>query len=268
MNYSNYHTHTIFCDGSDSPEELVQEAIRLGCPEIGFSGHSCLREDTGSMTPEGTKKYCSEISRLKEKYAGQIRILLGIELDYYSDLSDKEAFDYVIGAVHYVKKDGILCPVDESRDLFLKTVREMYRGDFYSFAEDYFATVADLFRKTGCNVIAHFDLIAKYNEESELFDTMHPRYTAASDAALDALMKTPVILEVNTGGMARGYRTTPYPEERILRRWLDKGRKVILSSDCHDRRKLLFGFEETANAFPRPELLLNRLNLTGAGSAC
>ena len=44
---SNYHTHSTFCDGADSPEELVIEAIRLGCPEIGFSGHSYLKEDRG-----------------------------------------------------------------------------------------------------------------------------------------------------------------------------------------------------------------------------
>ena len=38
--FSNYHTHTILCDGKDRPEELVLEALRLGCPAIGFSGHS------------------------------------------------------------------------------------------------------------------------------------------------------------------------------------------------------------------------------------
>ena len=42
MMFSNYHTHTAYCDGADTPEELVLEAIRLGCPEIGFSGHSHL----------------------------------------------------------------------------------------------------------------------------------------------------------------------------------------------------------------------------------
>lgn len=33
---SNYHTHTRFCDGKNTPEEIVREAIRLGCPELGF----------------------------------------------------------------------------------------------------------------------------------------------------------------------------------------------------------------------------------------
>ena len=162
MKRSNYHTHTLFCDGSDSPEELVLEAIRLGCPEIGFSGHSCLEIDTGSMTADGMEKYCSEIQRLKARYAEKIKILLGIEQDYFSELPHKESFDFIIGAVHYVEKGGNLCPVDETREQFLKTVDDLYHGDFYSFAEDYYATVADLYRKTQCNVIAHFDLITKY----------------------------------------------------------------------------------------------------------
>ena len=30
---------------------------------------------------------------------------------------------------------------------------------------------------------------------------------------------------------------------RDLRRWLDAGKELIFSSDCHDRRFLLHGFE-------------------------
>ena len=28
MNLSNYHTHTTYCDGKDTPEEMVETAIR------------------------------------------------------------------------------------------------------------------------------------------------------------------------------------------------------------------------------------------------
>lgn len=38
--FSNFHTHTCLCDGKDRPEDLVQEALRLGCPALGFSGHA------------------------------------------------------------------------------------------------------------------------------------------------------------------------------------------------------------------------------------
>ena len=120
MNASNYHTHTTFCDGTDSPEDLVREAIRLGCPEIGFSGHSHLTEHEGSMTEQGTRDYCSEIRRLQEKYKDRIRIYLGIEYDIFSEV-DNSMFDYTIGAVHWVKKNGILYAVDESRDSFCRS---------------------------------------------------------------------------------------------------------------------------------------------------
>ena len=36
MIFANYHTHTTFCDGRDTPEQLVQESIRLGCPTLGW----------------------------------------------------------------------------------------------------------------------------------------------------------------------------------------------------------------------------------------
>ena len=40
MGFFNYHTHTTYCDGKSTPEEIVLEAIRFGMDTIGFSGHS------------------------------------------------------------------------------------------------------------------------------------------------------------------------------------------------------------------------------------
>ena len=28
---SNFHTHTVFCDGKDSPEAMAERALELGC---------------------------------------------------------------------------------------------------------------------------------------------------------------------------------------------------------------------------------------------
>ncbi len=243
MIFSNYHTHTIYCDGADTPEELILEAIRLGCPEIGFSGHSHLKEDTGSMTEQGTLDYCSEIRSLQKRYADRIKIRLGIEYDIFSYIN-RDLFDYTIGAVHWVKRDEVLYPIDESREAFCRTVENVYDGDYYACAEDYYSLIGSLYEITKCDIIAHFDLITKYNEGNQLFDPSHPRYIAASDAALDRLIDTPALLEINTGAIARGYRSKAYPEERIRQRWLSAGKELILSSDCHNRRNLLFGFEQ------------------------
>ena len=239
---SNYHTHTTYCDGKDTPEELVREALRLGCPELGFSGHSHVSFDDCSMTVEGTEAYKAEIRRLRDSYRGQIRILLGIEQDCFSE-QPTDDYEYVIGSVHYVRKDGRFLPVDWSRESFEETVRDAYGGDVYAFAEDYFALVADVWERTHCTVVGHFDLFAKFNADGSLFDPAHPRYRRAALEALDALCARPVLFEINTGAMARGCGAVRYPADWLLEELIARGAPLILSSDCHDRRFLLHGLE-------------------------
>ena len=36
---ANFHTHTTWCDGSDTPEDVVLSAIGKGFSAIGFSSH-------------------------------------------------------------------------------------------------------------------------------------------------------------------------------------------------------------------------------------
>ena len=260
MYYANYHTHTCFCDGRDTPEQLVQEAIRLGCPALGFSGHSYTPYEAAWMPKENIRPYQAEIRRLQAVYSGQIRILLGIEQDYYSD-ETTDAYEYVIGAVHNLRRGGEYRPLDYTRDRHSATVHDWFGGDWYALAEEYYALVGDLYEKTHCRVIAHFDLIEKFNEAGDLFDRTHPRYRAAALAALDRLKDAPVIFEVNTGAIARGYRTTPYPDPFLLQAMQDAGVRLMLNSDCHDRRFLLCGFDQYAHLLPKesfsPDYLLN-----------
>lgn len=243
MTPSNYHTHTCFCDGSDTPEALVQEAIRLGCPEVGFSGHSYTYFDESyCMSREGTEDYIAAVKAVQEKFKDRIKIRLGIEMDYYADVTD-DRYDYRIGSVHYVKKDGCYLPVDESKEIQIANVEQFYEGDFYGFAEDYFAAVADVYRKTQCRIVGHFDLVKKFNREGDLFDPQHPRYQAAARKALEALMAAPVALEVNMGAMAHGYTNEPYPARDILTEWLAAGKPVVYASDCHSAQRLLYGYD-------------------------
>ena len=238
---ANYHTHTVFCDGKDSPEDLVREAIRRGCPAIGFSGHSYYSFDDCCMSPEGTEEYISEIRRLKEVYKKSIQIDLGIEQDIFSSI-DRTAFDYVIGSVHYVPKNGKNCSVDFSPDDFSENVRDVFDGDYFAFAEAYYQLVGRVYEVTKCDIVGHFDLITKFNEADRLFSTKDIRYQKAANEALEQLIEAPVLLEINTGAMARGYRSSPYPADELIRKWKKAGKKLILSSDCHEKTDLLYGF--------------------------
>ncbi len=123
-------------------------------------------------------------------------------------------------------------------------VRDFYDGDVYALCEQYFATVARVYEKTRCDIVGHFDLVTKFNEGNCRFDTTHPRYRKAALAALDALESAPVLFEINTGAIARGYRTQAYPENWLLEEMIRRHLPLLLSSDCHDRRNLLCAFED------------------------
>ena len=54
------------------------------------------------MTNARTQLYRAQAAKLKERYAGKLDILCGLEWDLYSD-DDPAAYDYWIGSAHYVK---------------------------------------------------------------------------------------------------------------------------------------------------------------------
>ena len=82
----NLHTHSTYCDGRDTLEEMVQRAIELNFDSIGFSGHSFMHwAPTRSMSLAGTEQYKKEIGQLKEKYKGfeiiEARWLFDVPMD-------------------------------------------------------------------------------------------------------------------------------------------------------------------------------------------
>lgn len=243
MTRSDFHVHTCYCDGHDSPEGIVKEAIRLGMTRLGFSGHSYTTFDTSyCMSPDDTRSYVDEIHRLKDKYSNKIEILCGIERDYYSDI-DVGDFDYVIGSVHYLNVGGEFFPVDESPEAFAELLQRC-GNDPYDMAGRYYALVADVVRKTGADIIGHFDLITKFNEGGRFFDEDNPSYIEAWKSVADSLLQTGRPFEINTGAISRGWRKTPYPSARIISYIASRGEKFILSSDSHSKDTLMFQFAE------------------------
>ena len=239
-----FHVHTTFSDGRSTPEEVVQAAIALGMTDLGFSDHSYTAFDTRyCLSKDRIPRYRAEIAALKEKYESQIRILCGIEQDFWSDEPATE-YDYVIGSVHYIRLGDTYIPVDEGNQILKDAARDCFDGDIYTLIEEYFNTVARVVQKTGANIIGHFDLISKFNETGELFDDTHPRYIAAWQAAADRLLETGVPFEINTGAISRGYRTTPYPAAPIREYLRTRGAKFLLSSDSHRATTLCFGFDQ------------------------
>ena len=243
----NLHTHTVLCDGKNSAEEMVLAAIECGCDGIGFSGHSFLnigKQDDGEwfMSEAGMLEYKDEITGLKEKYKDKIEILLGIEYDSHSNI-DISPYDYVIGSVHYNLKNGKYIPIDLGVNELKDYVKKYYR-DIYEFCEDYYKALAEIKQKTDCDIVGHFDLVAKFNEDGSLFDENDPRYRCAALECLNRLAAENVIFEINTGAISRGYKKLPYPSRNILKEMVKLGCKLTVTTDCHSGEALLCCYDD------------------------
>lgn len=241
------HVHTTYCDGQNSPEEMVRAAIFLGMKKIGFSCHLYTDFDESyCIKKESIETYKKEIAELKLKYKDKIKVLCGTEKDFYSK-EPTEDFDYVIGSVHYVKKDEKFFPLDICEEEFKELVKTKYNGDFFELCEDYYKNMENLIQKTNADIIGHFDLITKFNEKGKLFDTKNIRYVNAAKKAVKTLIPFGVPFEINTGAISRGYRSEAYPENQILRYILENGGRVILSSDSHSADTLCNDFDKYEN---------------------
>ncbi len=238
------HTHSTYCDGKNTLEEMTLGAIARGCETLGFSAHS-PRDDENDWCIKfaDVKPYVAEIKALREKYKDKIELYAGFEYDILSDV-DRSEFDYIIGSVHYVTKSGVTFPIDLALVELKAEIDKLYGGDAYAFAKDYYENMYSLCERTDCDIVGHVDLLTKFNEHGELFDSTDKRYRSVALDAVDHLLSKDRIFEINTGAISRGYRKTPYPEDFILRRIAERGGRVMLNSDTHAVENIMFYFPE------------------------
>lgn len=245
MHYlQNLHTHSTYCDGIHTPEEMVNFAIEKGFDSLGFSGHAYTWYNPyANATLENTEKYKREVTALKTKYDHRLKIFLGLEMDMYSGV-DMTGYDYLIGSVHYLKCDGSYVPIDRTKAEHVQDVIDNhFGGDGMAFVKAYYETVAAMPRYGSFDIIGHFDLITKNLDGKPLFDNTSGAYIRCAVEAMEALRPHIRLFEVNTGAMARGYRKVPYPCANLLKYLRDLGFGAVITSDCHDGTKLDLGRE-------------------------
>lgn len=238
MSLIDLHVHTNFCDGQNSPEEMVNAAINAGYEKLGLVCHSYVDFDDCCASLKGQELFVEEVGRLKKIYADKIDILAGVEYDYYSSI-DKSIFDYVIGSVHYIKINNEYLSVDLDEKTFEKIINEYFNGDALLLCRHYYDLVAQIKNKTNCDIVGHFDLVTKFNEGNHFFDTNNKEYVNIWKACLDKIECENTIFEINYGAILRGYRTSTYPDQNIIKYIMDNGGKLIKSSDAHDTDSIL-----------------------------
>ena len=262
---SSVHCHSTMCDGKNTLQDMASAACAQGLTTLGFTGHSYTQRDREyCMSPSRTAQYKATIAKLKAEYKGKVDILCGIEWDILSE-DKRTGYDYWIGSAHhlYGKNTGKYYEIDFRPQDLWDCINDDFDADPLAAVEAYFAEVEKV-AALKPDILAHIDLIKKLNANGEFFDEESPRYKAAALKALQAAKANDCLLEVNTGGVYRGYRKDFYPGPWLLGEWQKMGGKVIITSDSHDINSLTYGFDEAAAAIKAAGFTSVQV-LTGSG---
>ena len=243
-NKQNLHIHTNLCDGNDSPIEIVEAALSAGFDSIGFSAHSYMKYSCYLGYRDRTEEYKQEVTKLKKLYEDKLKIFLGLEVDMYSEPDTKD-YDYLIGSVHYLVKENEYLGFDRGDEEVERIINEYFGGNGMKYAKLYYETLAQLPDYGKFDIIGHFDIITKHSENRNFFDETSKEYLGYAFDSAEALAGKIPLFEVNTGAIARGYRTTPYPSIPIIKMLKELGFGVVITSDCHDKNKIDCYYDES-----------------------
>ena len=267
----NLHTHSTFSDGKNTAEEHILAAIEKGFTVLGFSEHSFYPLDPAfyspfdsnwHMLPQTFPEYVTTMKALKEKYADRIKLLLGFEAEYfYSEkiglaFPDKNEYkefapDYLIGSVHYLTTPKGFFSVDNK-------VEEVKKGMLNCFSDGnggldgktavcaYFENEREMLRKGKFEILGHSDLIRLRNGALKYCDENESWYKEQLILTAKEAAKAGVIVEINTGAIARRLMDDVYPSSQFLEYYKEQGVPVCINSDAHKTEFLDASFDYAA----------------------
>lgn len=229
---SNAHTHTTFCDGKNTVEEMAQAAIARGFVSLGFSIHGWTPYEVTPLSMKKEARYRAEVHRAAEVYRDRLEIICGVERDALYD-RPLDGFDYHIDSVHFLPCDGEMISIDYSAERTQGIVDRAFGGNYYAFCREYYRLICAVCEASTADFLGHIDLVSKFNEGGRCFDEADPRYLRPALEAAECAVRRGLPIEINTGAISRGHRTAPYPNPAILRHIHDLGGKIIINSDAH-----------------------------------
>lgn len=268
---TNYHTHTTFCDGKSSVEEMIQDAISSGFDILGFSSHAASPYSSSwHLKPVQYDEYCASVRDLGKKYESNIKILLGFEADYFPlvckpDKSRYEKFspDFLIGSVHYVinldaefsdieyrgyPQEDCDIPyqcfaIDGSEEEVKFGLENMFLGDGKKACQTYFQLERQMIEECDFDIIGHPDIVRKRNAALKFFCEDDEWYKRELKETASIISKSNKIVEVNYGGIARGTLNDTYPSLDFMRILKEKNVPLTISADAHNVGQLNCGYD-------------------------
>ena len=240
MNLTNYHSHCSFCDGRAPFEEFVKEAITQGFYSYGVSSHAPLPFPTQWTMEWGQMEaYLDEFKNLRSKYADEIELYVGLEIDYLNEESNPSVarftelpLDYRIGSVHLLyDAAGEVVDIDCSPAVFKERVDRHFNGDVLRVVRMYFDRLFRMVELGGFDILGHADKM-HYNASCYhpgLLD--EPWYEALMKDYFSLVASRGYLVEINT--KAYDSLGTFYPNSRYWELMKEYQIKILVNSDAH-----------------------------------
>lgn len=226
---ANYHTHTTRCHHAQGEDEAyVQAALRAGFDALGFSDHTPWPFQSGyvsgiRMGMEDLPGYIASIQSLKERYAGQLQIHIGLECEYFPRYHDHLLRMREMGVEYFILGQHFT----DSEEDTPYTARECKKDDGVL---RYGESTANAIRTGLFRYVAHPDLFMRHRAED-----WTPACVQAADMICQAVWEMRIPLEYNLAGLENQHdgQDCGYPSDcfwRYARKW---GCSAILGVDAH-----------------------------------
>lgn len=250
-NYT-FHTHTQFCDGHASMEEMAAAAFAQGFEFYGFSPHSPIPiASPCNMSYENVPAYFGEVERLRELYAGKpIQFFAGMEVDYLgadfgpaSDYFRTLPLDYIIASIHFIpNQHGEPVDIDGSFENFRRKMKDLFNGDIDFVVETYFRRLFEMIEAGEFDILGHFDKVGQNAGYFAPGIEEGSHYRGLVSEAIDRIADQNLTIELNT--KAREQHGRFFPGEVYLPRLVEAGVPILVNSDAHHPERLSASREE------------------------
>jgi len=242
---SDSHLHTYYSMDSQAPvRDMIEGGISKGLKAIYFTDHYDDDFPTLYTAPDYTQifdcdEYFKEIQSLKEEYAGEIEVRIGIEFglqphlgESFDELAKQYPFEFIVGSLHVIDDDD----PHAGRVFIGKKDEEIYQRMFKE-------TLLCVEATNEFDVLGHLDYVVRYGAEMEK-KYSYERFASIIDSILRVLIERGKGLEVNTSGFKYGL-PFPHPTFDVIKRYRQLGGEIItVASDSHNPEYIAYEFDK------------------------
>ena len=246
MRLMDCHTHTQFSMDSEADIDLcVKRAAELGLAAYAITDHcECNGWYEKEHYPEETwelldyynyradfESSVSAVTALKEKWAGKLNLICGVELgqilhdtDAAKTANADSRVDFIIGSVHQVMGE---------KDFYFIEYDKMTMDEIYGLLERYFKEVYALSKTELFDVVGHIIYCLRYMKQRHGINADISRYDDIIAETFRNLAQNGKGIEINTSGLRQGFGDC-FPNLKYAKLFRDMGGEIIsFGSDSH-----------------------------------